>query len=231
MIKINRADCPSMLAIGRDIDNKACHKEVVKILHIMQHGKCCYCEKKIDTEGNGQAIEHIRPKAQDKYPELKNEWTNLLHSCVDCNGKKSSQFPVDAKNNPLIINPSEPSIDPSVDPENHFDFEIDDEDDSTFGRIKAKGNSAQAEKTIEVIGLDLVARRRDRCSIYIDLYKAYIEIVQADDEVTKGQKIQAFEAMLGANNPYAAFARAFARKKNLIERFNIRILQGAEVAA
>ena len=229
MIKINRDDydCPPMLAGGRDIDTRACHKEVVETLHTMQHGKCCYCEKKIDTKGNGQAIEHIRPKAQDKYPELKNEWTNLLHSCVDCNGKKSSQFPVYANNNPLIINPSEQSIDP----ENHFDFEVDDEDDSTFGRIKANGNSAQAEKTIEVIGLDLVARRRDRCSIYIDLYKAYIEIVQADDEVTKGQKIQAFEAMLGANNPYAAFARAFARKKNLVERFNIRIPQGAEVAA
>lgn len=220
-----------MLARGRDIDNPDCHKEAVETLHIMQHGKCCYCEKKIAKAGHEQAIEHFRPKGRNHFPHLKNEWTNLLHVCANCNGIKSEKFPVDADNNPLFMNPSETSIDP----ENYFDFEVDDED-VDFGRIKAKNNSDQAETTvaettIREIGLDLVARRRDRCSIYIDLYKAYIEIVQADDEVTKGQKIQAFEAMLGANNPYAAFARAFARKKNLVERFNIRILQGAEVAA
>jgi uncharacterized protein (TIGR02646 family) len=212
-----------MLTSGGDIDNPACHKKVVEKLHTMQHGKCCYCEKKIDTVGNEQAIEHIRPQAQNQFPQLKNEWANLLHACANCNGKKKNQFPVDASNNPLIINPSEPLIDP----EDHFDFEVDDEEVS-FGRIKAKSNFAQAEKTIEVIGLDLVARRHDRCSIYIDLYKAYIEIVraQAEDEITKGQKIQAFEAMLGANSPYAAFARVFARKKNLDVRFKVSSAPG-----
>ena len=236
MIKINRDDdCPPMLARGVDIDNLACHGEVVDKLHTMQHGKCCYCEKKIAKEGAEQAIEHFRPQAQDKYPKLKNEWTNLLHSCANCNNKKRSKFPVDANNNPLFINPSEPSIDP----EYYFDFEIDDEDESTFGRIKAKNDSNQAETTIaettiKEIGLDIVDRRRERCSIYMELYRAYIEIIeahQAGEGITKGQKIRAFETMLGANYPYAAFARAFARKKNLVERFNIRIPQGAEVAA
>lgn len=231
MIKINRVDPPPMLARGGDIDNKACHKEVVKTLHIMQHGKCCYCEKKIAKAGHEQAIEHFRPQGRKHFPHLKNEWTNLLHVCANCNGIKSEKFPVDANNNPLFINPSEPSIDA----ENYFDFEVDDED-VDFGRIKAKNNSDQAETTvaettIREIGLDIVDRRRERCSIYMKLYRAYIEIVQAHDEVTEGQKIKAFEAMLVANNPYAAFARAFARKKNLVERFNIRIPQGAEVAA
>ena len=229
MIKINRANRPPMLARGRSVDNPHCHKEVVETLYTMQHGKCCYCEKKILKEGNEQAIEHFRPQGRNHFPELKNEWTNLLHVCANCNGKKSEQFPVDAKNNPLIINPSEPS----VDPEDHFDFEVDDKEDITFGRIKAKSNSVLAKTTIEVIGLDLVARRHDRCSIFNDLFKAYMEIVlanQAKDEITKDQKIKAFEAFLGANNPYAAFARTFARKKNLEGRFNVRIPQGAELA-
>jgi len=226
MIKISRCDCPPMLTRGGSIDNPDCRKEVVEKLHTMQHGKCCYCEKKIAKEGHEQAIEHFRPKAPNQFPQLKNEWTNLLHGCANCNGKKWNQFPVDANNNPLIINPSEPSIDP----ENHFDFEVDDEE-VTFGRIKAKSNSVQAKTTIEVIGLDLVARRHDRCSIYIDLYKAYMEIVRADQAITKDQKIQAFEAMLGANYPYTAFARVFARKKKLDERFNVRIPRGGEVAA
>lgn len=216
-----------MLARGRDIDNPDCHKEVVETLHIMQHGKCCYCEKKIAKEGAEQAIEHFRPKAPSQFPHLKNEWTNLLHSCANCNGKKWNKFPVDADNSPLFINPS----DPSIDPENIFDFEVDDEAED-FGRIKAKtNNSVQAETTIEEIGLDLVARRHDRCSIYNDLFKAYIDIKLADqiNDDTKELKIQTFEAMLGANNPYAAFARAFARKKKVDVFFNVRIPQGAEV--
>lgn len=226
MIKINRCDCPPMLTRGGSIDNPDCHKEVVKTLHTMQYGKCCYCEKKIDTKGNEQAIEHFRPKAPNQFPQLKNEWTNLLHACANCNGKKKKQFPVAANNNPLIINPSEPLIDP----EDHFDFEVDDEDDISFGRIKAKNNSAQAITTIETIGLDLSRRRRDRCSIYKELFTAYMDIKQAEDKITKDQKIKIFEARLGANYPYAAFARVFARKKNLEGRFNVRIPQGAEVA-
>lgn len=215
-----------MLTRGGSIDNPDCRKEVVEKLHTMQHGKCCYCEKKIAKEGHEQAIEHFRPKAPNQFPQLKNEWTNLLHGCANCNGKKRNQFPVAANNNPLIINPSEPSIDP----EDHFDFEVDDEDDISFGRIKAKNNSAQAITTIETIGLDLSRRRRDRCSIYKELFTAYMDIKQAEDKITKDQKIKIFEARLGANYPYAAFARVFARKKNLEGRFNVRIPQGAEVA-
>jgi len=228
MIKINRPNCPSMLARGRGIDNPLCHKEVVETLYTMQHGKCCYCEKKISKEGHEQAIEHFRPKGQNHFLSLKNEWTNLLHVCANCNGIKLQKFPVDANNNPLFIDPS----DPTIDPENYFDFEVDDED-VTFGRIKAKNNSDMAETTIKEIGLDLVDRRRERCSIYMELYRAYIEILEADranDRITKNHKIRAFEAILGANHSYAAFARAFARKKNLDGRFNVRIPQGAEVA-
>lgn len=228
MIKIIRGDSPPMLTRGGSIDNPDCHREVVDKLHTMQHGKCCYCEKKIAKEGHEQAIEHFRPKAQNQFPQLKNEWINLLHSCANCNGKKGNKFPVDANGNSLIINPS----DPSIDPEDHFDFEVDDADVS-YGRIKAKNNSVLANTTIEEIDLDLVDRRRDRCSIYIGLYRAYMEIVDADlakDGITKNQKIRAFEAMLGANCAYAAFARAFARKKNVEGRFNVKIPKGAEVA-
>lgn len=146
MIKINRCrcECPDILESGGDIDNINCHKEVVKALHKMQFGKCCYCEKYINQEGHGQAIEHFRPKASNKFPELKNEWSNLLHACTDCNGKKLHRFPIDQNGNPLIIDPS----DPDIDPEEYLHFYVDDTELLTFGGVKPKDNKEKGHVTI-----------------------------------------------------------------------------------
>jgi len=128
-----------------------------------------------------------------------------------------------ADGNALLIDPS----DPAIDPEDHLDFNVDDNDDSNFGRIFAKNVSQFGATTIETIGLDLVARRRERVSGYKNLYGAFIDILEAHDETTRQQKVHAFEAMLGANNEHAAFARAFAHRKRLDTRFGVRICQGA----
>lgn len=44
---------------------------------------CSYCERQIETH---LAIEHIQPKAQ--VPTLRNEWSNFLLGCVNCNSSK-----------------------------------------------------------------------------------------------------------------------------------------------
>ncbi len=91
----------------------------------LQHGKCCYCEKKLDTSD----VEHFRPKSsyrRDKtskssYPGyfwLAYSWDNLLLACRGCNLKKSDLFPISYEANranhpnkdfkkeaPLLINP------------------------------------------------------------------------------------------------------------------------------
>jgi uncharacterized protein (TIGR02646 family) len=54
--------------------------------HLLEHEQnylCCYCESKISSDNNSCHIEHIRPKAQDKYPHLTFEYNNLA---VSCNG-------------------------------------------------------------------------------------------------------------------------------------------------
>ncbi len=223
MISIQRSCCPQVLQeVDQNADRYNC-SEVGGALSQMQHEKCCYCEKKIGTSGHEQAVEHFRPRR--RFPGLKNTWSNLLHACSDCNGKKWCHFPVDENDSPLLIDPS----DASTNPEDHFDFNTDDEDDVDFGRILAKKDSERGKKTIEVIGLDRIPQRKQRVSTYIDLYRAYLAMREVKDEVTRKQKQVAFEMMLGANNLHAAFARAFARRKRLDTRFGIRIMAGAEV--
>jgi len=64
-------------------------KEIIKELNKYYHGKCAYCENRLDLE-----VEHYRPKAH--YYWLYYEWTNLLPACHDCNtfGSKGNQFTV-----------------------------------------------------------------------------------------------------------------------------------------
>lgn len=47
--------------------------------------KCYLCEQKT---GKSFQIEHLRAKAENCFPELEFEWTNLFLSCPYCNGRK-----------------------------------------------------------------------------------------------------------------------------------------------
>jgi uncharacterized protein (TIGR02646 family) len=53
------------------------------ILENEQNYLCIYCESKISSDENSSHVEHIRPKAHDKYPHLTFEYKNLA---VSCNG-------------------------------------------------------------------------------------------------------------------------------------------------
>lgn len=46
---------------------------------------CSYCERQIETH---LAVEHVQPK--DPVPALRNEWTNFLLGCVNCNSSKGA---------------------------------------------------------------------------------------------------------------------------------------------
>lgn len=81
------------------------HTEVKQYLLAMQHGKCAFCESKIDHISYGD-VEHFRPKAAVKqepggsltrpgYYWLAYEWSNLLLSCQLCNQRhKGNLFPL-----------------------------------------------------------------------------------------------------------------------------------------
>jgi hypothetical protein len=56
--------------------------------------QCVYCTIGIKPFGGLRNfhVEHYRPKAKDKFPELENEFTNLFFACSICNGFKSDDW-------------------------------------------------------------------------------------------------------------------------------------------
>ncbi len=148
------------------------HQTVKQALIHMQHGKCCFCESKIQHITFGD-VEHYRPKAgyrqndndamqKPGYYWLAYSWDNLLLSCERCNRQyKKNLFPLlhpekraqchkdhVCMETPLLINPT------ITDPKNHIGFR--DEipypiDDSIYGKTM-----------IEILGLDREALNERR---------------------------------------------------------------------
>jgi uncharacterized protein (TIGR02646 family) len=79
------------------------HASVKAALIAAQHGKCCFCEQKIKTDGD---VEHFRPKQAYKqaagkllqrpgYYWLAYDWQNLYLACTACNQRhKQNLFPL-----------------------------------------------------------------------------------------------------------------------------------------
>ncbi len=152
------------------------HSTVKAALITAQHGKCCFCERKIGAEGD---VEHFRPKGgfrQGKrtsvgkpgYYWLAYEWANLLWACPICNQRfKGNLFPLRdpttrasnhhsdlTQEEPLFINPAE------VDPAKQIGFRQE--------VAYPINGSKHAKETIEALGLNrpnLSEERRDHLSI------------------------------------------------------------------
>lgn len=142
MRRLHRPECPNTTALR----NNYKHPDNKLALQQASHGKCMYCESYISNVYFGD-VEHIRPKAQGKYPELEFTWTNHGFCCARCNNAKSDEFEEDC-----------PLIDPySEDPNVHI---------LAFGSIlKHKRGSERGAITINTIDLnrvELVERRAIR---------------------------------------------------------------------
>ncbi len=98
-------------------------------------GRCMYCEDSAAHE-----VEHFRPKA--RYPERAFCWENLLLVCGKCNRSKLAQFPLDARGEPLLIDPT------AEDPALHLDTS------PRQGRLVARNGSPKGQKTIDVLKLN-----------------------------------------------------------------------------
>ena len=131
----------------------------------------------------------------------------------------------DAK--PLIIDPSNPGIDP----EEHIDFIVDDADD-VYGLITARDNSKLGQLTIEVVRLDNEFYTDKRRHYYFNTlmlgYRNLLEARQQDNKVMIESCKKSFEMWMSAKGEFAAFVRAYARYKQLDRRFGINIPVGAE---
>ena len=63
----------------------------------LSHGKCCYCECRVDSEGSYLEVEHFHPKSL--YLQEVMVWENLLPACRRCNSHKSNH---DTKQAPIV---------------------------------------------------------------------------------------------------------------------------------
>ncbi len=151
------------------------HSSVKRELRDIYHGKCAYCESRLQGQ---QIVDHYRPIV--RYPWLIYEWSNLLTSCPVCNANKSDRFDVKGKRvdgpqadrnewksdsnsfhgeEPLLLNPE---ID---NPEEHLYF-------NSQGEVL--GRSERGDYTISVCNLnreDLVNRRKEKIHVLINEFQ------------------------------------------------------------
>lgn len=243
MISIRRANCPLHLKTSRSATAWN-HPTVVKALHEMQNGKCCYCEKQIPLKGRLKEVEHYKPKS--KYKNDINNWENLLLACSQCNGKKSNHFPLlltEGVDQGIIIckkisrdgNIIELLIDPSdnnIDPEDHIGFLVDDKEPLFIGRPIPLNNSYRGEKTIEITGIDDDFYVGNRQLYFVNVVMAFYQnILRAHyngGDAEKEGANRAFESLMSSSSSveYVGFTRAFAREKKLDENFGLTIPLG-----
>jgi hypothetical protein len=88
MIKLHRPPCPYPTALTNKDYKHPKNKEALKNA---SHDKCMYCESKI-SHIDFAHVEHIKPKAQDKFPHLEFDWNNHGYACPKCNNAKSKKY-------------------------------------------------------------------------------------------------------------------------------------------
>jgi uncharacterized protein (TIGR02646 family) len=88
MIKLNRPACPNPAALVARNYSERTNKNA---LRQSTHGKCMYCESSIGHIDFAH-VEHIKPKAPDKFPQLEFVWENLGYACARCNNAKGDKY-------------------------------------------------------------------------------------------------------------------------------------------
>ncbi|WP_410210711.1 HNH endonuclease [Aquirhabdus sp.] len=150
MIKLNRPPCPHPVAL---INNNYKHPTNKQALKDASNDKCMYCESKI-SHIDFAHVEHIKPKAIDKFPELEFVWDNLGYACPKCNNAKLNHFYDHL-----------PFIDPYKEDPSDFFF--------AFGSfIFEKDGCERADITIRIIELNRPDLLEKRMNKIIDIQKA-----------------------------------------------------------
>lgn len=199
-------------------DNK-----VKKFLHRSQHGKCCYCERRRDLNGEPD-IEHFRPKAKVKenpnhlgYWWLAYDWDNLLLSCKQCNQHKSTKFPLKneskrafsenndlRKEEPILINPL------TENPEDFIYYHIPQNNERPL-MIKALGKCERSNRTInELTGMnkkELLEERARRVADY-HIFTDYYHLMENNPK-KKTIICEKIREKMQPESQFAGFARFY----------------------
>lgn len=147
------------------------------------HGLCMYCE-----DSGGCAIDHFRP--QNAYPTRAFEWENHLWACFLCNTVyKGTQFPLDARGLPLLLDPTRDN------PDEHLTLA------PNTGKLMAR--SAKGETTIQVLGFDRRGHLdKNRAMAWRSVQRLLVDF---DDSIRRGDSRAAIEAQKDlCHHPHAS---------------------------
>jgi uncharacterized protein (TIGR02646 family) len=185
MRQLTRPVCPNPGALRTNYK----HPENKKALQDASHGKCMYCESKVSHVYFGD-VEHIRPKAEGKYPHLQFEWSNLGYCCAQCNNAKKDEF-----------DEACPLIDPySEDPADHL---------FAFGpMVKYRKGSERGALTITTIDLnrvELVEKRGVRIS---EMQNAIDACFRTRSDTVRKTLLEALQQENAAEREFSMFAAA-----------------------
>ncbi|UQA60152.1 hypothetical protein [Polyangium aurulentum] len=145
-------------------------------------GLCMYCE-----HNTVHQIEHFWPKS--RFPERTFCWWNLLFVCGECNQLKNAKFELDARYEPLLV---DPTVD---DPAEHLELSP---KEGRFLALTEKGENTRAILNRNI----LIRRRQDAWSGLQGLVVSYARAQASGDarlaEVLEGELCKRpFPALLG----------------------------------
>ena len=169
--------------------NAAIDKELKGHLQEVFHGKCGYCEIKIDYPELG-TVDRYRPNNgvrdknefhQDLYWWLTFEWDNLIYCCKECNQYKGNYFPIKGRRalnekddyeneHRMLLNPYLDETDKHLNYQHSNDGHID--------ALTDEGN-----QTIELL-------RLNRTNLLEGRKKARKEIIDAVESLINGEQIK-----------------------------------------
>lgn len=225
MIKIQRGPCPNQLdtTIRHLVKADYRNPEVVTALLTMQNFKCCFCEKNLPSLGNSARwVEHFVAKTEAAFKkadgsinwDLANAWSNLLYSCSTCNNSKGDYKAFSASGRRQLIDPS----DPSIDPENHIEFFIDDVviyykecPGSALGRNTIKNLKVKDRRDLYSF---LIKRKLIIDGIFFELLEALID----GNHVLATSKLNVLTRATSASEPHSSFSRKYISQ--LVNKFN-----------
>jgi hypothetical protein len=202
----------------------------------LSHGKCAYCETPVGVTG-GASLDRYRPKAgaigldadfsTEHYWWLAYHWENIYPCCLKCNKFKGAKFPVDGPRGrseatlEALTSEKRLLLDPFADhPERHLDFL----DNGMVTPLSSSGDVTIA--TLELNRSDLVTSRKQVARSVQQQLKDVRLAASGFDEgvswlrrfVTAGAvedrpaSLRRLAGILEAKQPYAAVARAVARR-------------------
>ncbi|MCZ6675416.1 MAG: HNH endonuclease [Verrucomicrobia bacterium] len=171
------------------LERKYGQSEVKRALKYECNDKCMYCESPVDHV-SPEHIEHIKPKAKDKFPELTFEWKNLGLACPTCNNNKRHTYDEDLP----FINPYE---------EEPSDFLI---SVGTFVWGRAGNRRGKlTEKGIKLNRKGLIERRKERIESIRGLADSY---VAETNPTLKAILKKELEKEIAKDKPYSLCARS-----------------------